>query len=85
MRLAVLPGDDIGPEITEATLTVLNVANRAFNLGLEYDVHEVGMQAHKRYGTTLPRYNSTCGPGGRWNCTWPGRHDGLPTGVGRRH
>ena len=54
MRLAVLPGDDIGPEITEAALTVLDAVNRAFSLGLEYDVHEVGMQAHKRCGTTLP-------------------------------
>src|SRR3974377_2465567 len=54
MRLAVLPGDDIGPEITDATLTVLDAVDRAFSLGLEYDVHEVGMQAHKRWGTTLP-------------------------------
>src|SRR5271166_6218291 len=54
MRLAVLPGDDIGPEITEAALTVLDAADRAFSLGLEYDVHEVGMKAHKRCGTTLP-------------------------------
>ena len=54
MRLAVLPGDDIGPEITEAALTVLDAVDRAFSLGLEYDVHEVGMKAHKRCGTTLP-------------------------------
>src|SRR3974377_2522613 len=54
MRLAVLPGDDIGPEITEAALTVLDAVDRAFSLGLEYEVHEVGMKAHKRCGTTLP-------------------------------
>ena len=54
MRLAVLPGDDIGPEITDAALTVLDAADRAFGLGLEYDVHEVGMKSHKRCGTTLP-------------------------------
>jgi isocitrate/isopropylmalate dehydrogenase len=48
MRLAVLPGDDVGPEITEATLTVLDAVDRAFDLGLEYDVHDVGMKAHKR-------------------------------------
>jgi 3-isopropylmalate dehydrogenase len=45
---------DIGPEITEAALTVLDAVDRAFSLGLEYDVHEVGMKAHKRSGTTLP-------------------------------
>jgi isocitrate/isopropylmalate dehydrogenase len=54
MRLAVLPGDDIGPEITEAALSVLDAVDRAFGLGLEYDVHEVGMKAHRRCGTTLP-------------------------------
>ena len=54
MRLAVLPGDDIGPEITEAALTVLDAVDSAFGLGLEYDVHEVGMKAHQRCGTTLP-------------------------------
>jgi isocitrate/isopropylmalate dehydrogenase len=54
MRLAVLPGDDIGPEITEAALTVLDAADRAFGLGLKYDVHEVGMKSHERCGTTLP-------------------------------
>ena len=54
MRLAVLPGDDIGPEITEAALAVLDAVDHAFSLGLEYDVHDVGMKAHKRCGTTLP-------------------------------
>ena len=53
MRLAVLPGDDIGPEITEAALTVLDAVDSAFGLGLEYDVHEVGMQA--RISTAAPR------------------------------
>jgi isocitrate/isopropylmalate dehydrogenase len=30
MRLAVLPGDDIGPEITEAALAVLDAVGHAF-------------------------------------------------------
>jgi 3-isopropylmalate dehydrogenase len=54
MRLAVLPGDDIGPEITEATLAILDVVNARYGLGLEFDVHETGMAAHRRTGTTLP-------------------------------
>lgn len=54
MRIAVLPGDDIGPEITEAALTVLQEADRRFDLGLRFDVHEVGMASHRRIGTTLP-------------------------------
>jgi 3-isopropylmalate dehydrogenase len=54
MKLAVLPGDDIGPEITDATLSVLERAGASFDLGLVFDVHEVGMAAHRRTGTTLP-------------------------------
>jgi 3-isopropylmalate dehydrogenase len=54
MNLAVLPGDDIGPEIVEATLQVLEKADRLFGLGLSFQVLEVGMAAHRRTGTTLP-------------------------------
>jgi 3-isopropylmalate dehydrogenase len=54
MKIAVLPGDDIGPEITDAALAVLQAADRRFGLKLEFDVHEVGMASHRRCGTTLP-------------------------------
>jgi isocitrate/isopropylmalate dehydrogenase len=54
MRIAVLPGDDIGPEITEAAMSVLNAADKSFGLGLDFDVHEVGMVSHRKSGTTLP-------------------------------
>ena len=35
MDILVLPGDGIGPEITDATLTVLDAASRAFKLNLD--------------------------------------------------
>ncbi len=54
MRLAVLPGDGIGPEITEATLAVLEAADRRFGLGLEKETHRVGLDALKARGTTCP-------------------------------
>jgi 3-isopropylmalate dehydrogenase len=54
MKLAVLPGDDIGPEITESALRVLRAADTRFALGLEFDEYEVGMASHRRLGTTLP-------------------------------
>jgi isocitrate/isopropylmalate dehydrogenase len=54
MNLAVLPGDDIGPEIVEATLRVLEKADHLFGLGLSFQMLEVGMAAHRRTGTTLP-------------------------------
>lgn len=54
MKIALLPGDDIGPEISDATRLVLERVDDLFKLGLEFDVHEVGMACHRRTGTTLP-------------------------------
>jgi 3-isopropylmalate dehydrogenase len=54
MKLLVLPGDGIGPEITAATLAVLDRANAKFRLGLEYEKREIGLASLKTQGTTLP-------------------------------
>ena len=54
MKILVLPGDGIGPEITQATLTVLNRANSTFKLGLEWDQRDMGLVTLKKQGTTLP-------------------------------
>lgn len=54
MKILVLPGDGIGEEITQATITVLDAVNRRFSLGLEYEYREIGFKALQKYGTTLP-------------------------------
>lgn len=54
MRLAILPGDGIGPEITAATCKVLEVLNQKLSLGLSFETHEVGLLSLKREGTTFP-------------------------------
>ncbi len=54
MKIAVLPGDDIGPEITEAAVAVAKIASERFGLGLRFETHEVGMAAHRKGGTTMP-------------------------------
>lgn len=54
MRIVVLPGDGIGPEITAATRAVLEVVDRKFSLGLEYEPHEVGLASLKATGSTFP-------------------------------
>ncbi|MBP0444518.1 isocitrate/isopropylmalate dehydrogenase family protein [Roseomonas sp. SSH11] len=53
MHIIVLPGDGIGPEITDAALAVLDAAaNRhGLNLNLTHDV--AGHESLRRYGTTL--------------------------------
>jgi len=54
MKLLVLPGDGIGPEITEATLTALDRANALYKLGLEWQIEQIGLEPLKNEGTTLP-------------------------------
>jgi 3-isopropylmalate dehydrogenase len=54
MRILVLPGDGIGPEITEATLQVLRAADAAESLGLEFETREIGLASLAKRGTTLP-------------------------------
>ncbi len=54
MRIAVLPGDGIGPEITAAAVAVLEAADEVFALALELELHEVGFATLARLGTTFP-------------------------------
>jgi len=54
MKLLVLPGDGIGPEITDATLEVLEAASKKFSLGLKFETQPVGLQTLKSHGTTMP-------------------------------
>jgi isocitrate/isopropylmalate dehydrogenase len=54
MDVLVLPGDGIGPEITAATLTVLDRANQVFGLGLNWKHDEIGFPALQKEGTTMP-------------------------------
>src|SRR5215212_9696334 len=53
MRLIVLPGDGIGPEISDATIQVLDVLNRRLSLGLTFETHEIGLSRLKRDGSTF--------------------------------
>jgi 3-isopropylmalate dehydrogenase len=54
VRLLVLAGDGIGPEITAATLRVLREADRLMELGLVFAEAPVGLPALAAHGTTLP-------------------------------
>lgn len=53
MRLIVMPCDGIGPEITAATIDVMNAADKRFKLGFTYDYEEVGFASLHKHGTTL--------------------------------
>jgi len=54
IRILVLEGDGIGPEITAATLAVLRAADAKFGLGLAFETAAIGWASHKAVGTTFP-------------------------------
>ena len=54
MKILVLPGDGIGPEITRATLDVLRAADAVSSLGLEFETRDIGLASLASQGTTLP-------------------------------
>lgn len=54
MKILILPGDGIGPEITHATLDVLAAVDQKLSLRLDIDVQEIGLATLKSHGTTLP-------------------------------
>jgi 3-isopropylmalate dehydrogenase len=54
MKILVLPGDGIGPEITAATLRVLNRAAEMSGVGLDFETHEIGLASLAAVGVTLP-------------------------------
>jgi 3-isopropylmalate dehydrogenase len=56
MKIVVLPGDDIGPEIASATMAVVEAANNVLSLDLTFERLEVGMSSLRTHGTTVPEH-----------------------------
>lgn len=54
MKLAVLPGDGIGPEVTDAALRVLTVAADRFGASVEIETYPVGWEGYRVAGAPLP-------------------------------
>ncbi|MFM5541934.1 3-isopropylmalate dehydrogenase [Aeromonas veronii] len=54
-RIAVLPGDGIGPEVMAEAIKVLEKVQTRFGLAFEYDRHDVGGIAIDNHGTPLPQ------------------------------
>jgi len=53
-KIAVLPGDGIGPEVMAEAIKVLEAIKKKYNLELSYDFHDVGGIAIDNHGTPLP-------------------------------
>jgi len=55
LRIVVMEGDGIGPEITAAIMAVLRAADDIFKLGLSFTPVAIGLAALRAQGTTLPQ------------------------------
>ncbi|MBN2313889.1 MAG: tartrate dehydrogenase [Sedimentisphaerales bacterium] len=53
-RIAVIPGDGIGPEIVPAGIQVLDAAAKAFGFELQYEAFPYGAGYYKKTGTFMP-------------------------------
>ena len=53
-KLAILPGDGIGPEIIAEALRVLEVLQQEHNLSIEIEKADVGGAAYDAHGDPLP-------------------------------
>ena len=54
MKITLLPGDGIGPEIVEATVKVMDAAAKKFGFTLEYDHQLLGGCAIDAYNDPYP-------------------------------
>jgi len=54
LRIAVLPGDGIGPEIAGAARAVVESLDTRLALGLHLEEHAIGFASLERSGTTFP-------------------------------
>src|ERR1700723_1011516 len=55
MKILILEGDGIGPEISAATVRVMTRANEAFGLGMEFSYMPIGFAAMDKSKTTFPK------------------------------
>ncbi|MDR0797862.1 MAG: hypothetical protein LBE70_04010, partial [Nitrososphaerota archaeon] len=53
-NVAVLKGDGIGPEVTEATIKIFDEVQKNSNFKLNYIYGEAGDNCIPKYGTNLP-------------------------------
>ena len=53
MDILVLPGDGIGPEITQATVAAIEALDHRYALEIDLHEEEIGLGSLARHGTTL--------------------------------
>jgi 3-isopropylmalate dehydrogenase len=54
-KISLIPGDGIGPELSEATMVILNAVQQRFNIKLEVIQVEAGDRFYEKTGIALPK------------------------------
>lgn len=54
IRIALLPGDGIGPEVISAAVDVLSAAGRQFSFTFSTELFDLGAERYLRTGETMP-------------------------------
>ena len=52
-KIALLPGDGIGPEVTQAAVKVINLVAEKFNVKMKYEEFAIGGNCFDKHGTPL--------------------------------
>ena len=53
-KIAILPGDGIGPEVMQEAIKIIDAARKKFDIKLSYEVADVGGAAIDKHGSALP-------------------------------
>ena len=56
MRILILPGDGIGPEIMAANKSALEAINEKLSLGLRLEVRDIGFNSFRNESSTFPQH-----------------------------
>ena len=83
-RILCLPGDGIGPELTDATMMVLDRVNEKFSLGLVFERGEIGLASLQKTGTTFPEDVFEKASTARWRGAGAGFSQQLSAGRAGR-
>ncbi len=86
-KIAILPGDGIGPEVMDEAIKILDIAQKKYSFNLEYERADVGGCAIDKHGKALPEstlqtcessdailFGSVGGP--KWDCLSPSEQPG---------
>ena len=54
-QITLIPGDGIGPEVTRATVRILEAAGRRTRVSFDWHTHNAGADAHRQTGEYIPK------------------------------